>query len=96
MSNDFGCSVLASADATCYTDMHGQKERRLAHPNAAVRRASAEMLRRYTSAPYQSAIKSARAALLDLPNDPEPTVREAAKETLRVIDADPGKAGERK
>lgn len=71
-------------------------KRQLAHPNAAVRRASAEMLRRYTSAPYQSAIKSARAALLDLLNDPEPTVREGAKETLRVIDADPGKAGERK
>ena len=57
----------------------------LGHPDAAVRRASAEALRRY-GFPSTDELKSAVPALMQAMKDADPDVRLAAGATLKKID----------
>jgi len=58
----------------------------LGHPDAAVRRASAEALGLYTGPSYTAEAKSAVPALMQAMKDADPDVRLAAGATLKRID----------
>jgi HEAT repeat protein len=61
----------------------------LEHPDAAVRRASAEAIGVYAKSPaYGNAMKSAIAPLIKALKDPDAEVRFAAAQTLKAIDPD--------